>query len=64
MEANTAAAVAEFKAMIDRFVAESLTDPDIIGRSDEFKAGYAQGCAEGLSGMLLQAARQAHSTKA
>lgn len=34
------------RACAEQFIAASLDDPDLAGRSDEFRAGYAQGIRE------------------
>ena len=41
-------------AMVDRFLADSMLDPDIAERSEEFKAGYRKGFREALAAILVR----------
>lgn len=42
----------EIRALVDRFVLESMTDPDLLSQSEDFRAGYAQGFREAIAAVL------------
>jgi hypothetical protein len=50
---------ADIRAMIERCIAECLKDPDMVNRSDDFKAGYAAGFREAIvAGIAAKVTKQ------
>jgi hypothetical protein len=56
---NAAEIATAIRADIDKFLAETMADPDIAARSQDFKDGYAQGFREATATLVAVLGRPA-----
>lgn len=54
--AHTLSVMDEIERDTQRFIAETMADPDMVQRSDDFREGYAKGFSEAVAAFVAREA--------